>query len=75
MLAQVSLDTPSTLEKVTLDTSLILTEEDCELVDNWWQNVIDKNGHFDKTKDHTFLKKFKKEYPKQYKELIKTIET
>jgi len=62
------------LSKVTLDTPLILTEEDCELVDNWWQNVIDKNGHFDKTKDRIFLEKFKKEYPKQYKELIKTIQ-
>ena len=73
MLAQVSLDTPSTLEKVTLDTSLILTEEDCELIDNWWRNVIDKHGHFDETKDRTFLKRFKKEYPKQYEELIKAL--
>ncbi len=62
------------LSKVTLDTPLILTKEDCELIDDWWQNVIDKNGHFDETKDRTFLKRFKKEYPKQYKELIKAIQ-
>jgi len=75
VLGKVKLDTSLMLEKVKSDTSLMLTEEDCELIDNWWQHVIDKHGHFDATKDHTFLKKFKKEYPKQYKELIKTIET
>ncbi len=62
------------LGKARLDTSLILTKEDCERIDNWWRNVIDKNGHFDETKDRTFLKKFKKEYPKQYQELIKVIQ-
>ncbi len=74
MWEKVRLDTPLMLEKVRLDTSLILTKEDCELIDNWWQNVIDKNGHFDETKDRIFLEKFKKEYPKQYKGLIKAIE-
>jgi len=56
-----------------LDTSLILTKEDCEQIDNWWQNEIDEDGHYDETKDRIFLKRFKKEYPKQYKELIKTV--
>jgi len=62
------------LEKVRLDDSLILTKEDCERIDNWWQNVIDEDGHHDETKDQTFLKRLKKEYPKQYKELIKVFE-
>ena len=61
------------LGQVRLDTSLILTKEDCEQIDNWWQNEIDQDGHFDETKDRIFLKRFKKEYPKQYKELIKTV--
>ena len=55
-----------------LDKSLILTKEDCEQIDNWWQNEIDEDGHYDETKDRIFLKRFKKEYPKQYNELIKT---
>jgi len=59
--------------RVRLDESLILTKEDGERIDNWWQNVIDEDGHHDETKDHIFLKRFKKEYPKQYKELIKLI--
>jgi len=62
------------LGEVRLDTSLILTKEDCERIDNWWQNVSDEDGHFDETKDHIFLKRFKKEYPKQYKELIKAVQ-
>ncbi len=62
------------LGKVRLDTSLILTKEDCERIDKWWKNVIDEDGQYDKTKDRIFLKRFKKEYPKQYKELIKAIE-
>jgi len=62
------------LGKVRLDTSLILTKEDCERIDNWWQNESDEDGHFDETKDLIFLKRFKKEYPKQYKVLIKAIE-
>jgi len=61
------------LGQVLLDKSLILTKEDCEQIDNWWQNEIDEDGHFDETKDRIFLKRFKKEYPKQYKELIKTV--
>jgi len=56
-----------------LDKSLILTKDDCEQIDNWWQNEIDQDGHFDETKDRIFLKRFKKEYPKQYNELIKTV--
>ena len=60
--------------KVRLDNSLILTKKDCERIDNWWQNVIDEDGHHDETKDRTFLKRLKKEYPKQYKELIKVFE-
>jgi len=74
VLGKVRLDTSLMLKKVKSDTSLILTKEDCERIDNWWRNVIDKNGHFDETKDRTFLKRFEKEYPKQYKELIKAIE-
>jgi len=74
VLGNVTLDTSLILGKVTLDTSLILTKEDCERIDNWWKNVIDKDGHFDETKDRIFLKRFKKEYPKQYKELIQAIE-
>jgi len=61
------------LGQVRLDESLILTKEDCEQIDNWWQNEIDQDGHFDETKDRIFLKRFKKEYPKQYNELIKTV--
>jgi len=56
-----------------LDKSLILTKEDCEQIDNWWQNEIDEDEHFDETKDRIFLKRFKKEYSKQYNELIKTV--
>ena len=74
VLGKVRLDTSLILGKIRLDTSLILTKEDCEGIDNWWRNVIDKDGHFDETKDRIFLKRFKKEYPKQYKELIKAIE-
>ena len=59
--------------KVWLNKSLILTNEDCERIDNWWQNVIDEDGDYDETKDRVFLKKFKKEYPKQYEELIKAL--
>ena len=62
------------LGKVRLGDSLILTKKDCERIDNWWQNVIDEDGHHDETKDRTFLKRLKKEYPKQYKELIKVFE-
>ena len=61
------------LGNTRLDASLILTKEDCERIDNWWQNKIDEDGHFDETKDRIFLKRFKKEYPKQNKELIKTV--
>jgi len=56
-----------------LNKSLILTNEDCERIDNWWQNVTDEDGDYDETKDRVFLKKFKKEYPKQYEELIKAL--
>ena len=59
--------------KVWLNESLILTNEDCERIDNWWQNVTDEDGDYDETKDRVFLKKFKKEYPKQYEELIKAL--
>ena len=59
--------------KVWLNESLILTNEDCERIDNWWQNVTDEDGDYDETKDRMFLKKFKKEYPKQYEELIKAL--
>ncbi len=59
--------------KVWLNKSLILTNEDCERIDNWWQNVTDEDGDYDETKDRVFLKKFKKEYPKQYEELIKAL--
>jgi len=62
------------LGKVRLDTSLILTNEDCERIDNWWQNENDEDGHFDEAKDIIFLQRFKKEYPKQYKELIKAVQ-
>ncbi len=62
------------LGNTRLDASLILTKEDCERIDNWWQNVSNEDGHFDETKDRIFLKRFKKEYSKQYKELIKAIE-
>ncbi len=58
VLSKVRLDTSLILEKVRLDTSLILEKEDCERIDNWWRNVIDKNGHFDETIDRTFLKIF-----------------
>ncbi len=61
------------LSKVTLDTPVILTKEDCERIDNWWQYAIDEDGYYDKTKDRIFLKRFKKEYPTQYKELIKLV--
>jgi len=60
--------------KVGLDTSLMLTKEDCERIDNWWQNESDEYGHFDETKDLIFLQRFRKEYPKQYKVLIKAIQ-
>jgi len=60
--------------KVRLDSSLILTKKDCERIDNWWQYAIDEDGYYDKTKDRIFLKRFKKEYPKQYKVLIKAIQ-
>ena len=62
------------LGKVWSDTSLILTKEDCERIDNWWQNESDEYGHFDETKDLIFLQRFQKEYPKQYKVLIKAIQ-
>jgi len=59
--------------RVRSDESLILTKEDGERIDNWWQNVIYEDGHHDETKERIFLKRLKKEYPKQYKELIKLI--
>jgi len=62
------------LGKVWLDTSLILTKEDCERIDNWWQNDSDEYGHYDETKDLIFLQRFKNEYPKQYKVLIKAVQ-
>ena len=62
------------LGKVWLDESMILTKEDCEQIDSWWQNESDEDGHFDETKDLIFLQRFKKEYPKQYEVLIKAIE-
>ena len=55
------------------DKSLILSNEDCERIDNWWQNVTDEDGGYDEAKDRIFLKRFKKEYPKQYTELIKAL--
>jgi len=61
------------LGKVRLDTSLILTKEDCDRIDSWWQNESDEDGHFDETKDLIFLQRFKKEYPRQYEVLIKAI--
>jgi len=59
--------------KVRPDQSLILTKEDCERIDDWWQNTIDEDGYHNETKDQIFLKRLKKEYPKQYEELIKAI--
>ncbi len=61
------------MRKIRLDTSLILTKEDCERIDKWWKNVIDEDRQYDKTKDRIFLKRFKKEYPKSYEALIKII--
>jgi len=62
------------LGKVRLDESLILTKEECERIDNWWKNEIDEDGFYNEIQDHIFLKRFKKEYPKQYTELIKAIQ-
>jgi len=51
----------------------MLTKDDCERIDNWWQNVTDEDGSYDEAKDAIFLKRFKKEYPRQYKALIKEL--
>jgi len=55
------------------DKSLILTNEDCERIDNWWQNVTDEDGDYDETPDRIFLERFKKVYPRQYEEIIKVL--
>ncbi len=55
------------------DESLILTNEDCKRIDNWWQNVTDEDGDYDETPDRIFLERFKKVYPRQYEELIKAL--
>ncbi len=55
------------------DESLILTKEDCKRIDNWWQNVTDEDGDYDETRDRIFLERFKKVYPRQYEELIKSL--
>ena len=34
---------------------------------------IDEDGQYDETKDLTFLKRFKKEYPKDYEEVMKAM--
>ena len=34
---------------------------------------IDEDGHYDETKDLTFLKRFKKEYTKEYEEVMKAM--
>ena len=34
---------------------------------------IDEDGHYDETKDRNFLKRFKKEFPKQYEEFMKSV--
>jgi len=51
----------------------MLTKEDCERIDNWWKNVTDEDGRYDEAKERIFLKRFKKEYPRQYKELTKAL--
>ncbi len=71
---QLNLENMGIWRKVWLNKSLILTNEDCERIDNWWQSAIDEDGYYDKTIDRIFLKRFKKEYPKQYKVLIKAIQ-
>ncbi len=70
--SQINLEN-SGLGQARLDKSLILTKEDCERIDNWWQNITDEDGHHDEIKDQIFLERLKKEYPKQYKELIKAV--
>ena len=34
---------------------------------------IDEDGHYDETKDRTFLKRLKREYPEAYEELMKLL--
>jgi len=55
------------------DKSLILSNEDCKRIDNWWQNLTDEDGDYNETPDRIFLERFKKEYPRQYEELIKAL--
>ena len=55
------------------DESLILTNEDCERIDNWWQNLTDEDWDNDETPDRIFLERFKKVYPRQYEGLIKSL--
>jgi len=55
------------------DKSLILTNEDCERIDNWWQNLTNEDRDYDETPDRIFLERFKKVYPSQYEELIKAL--
>jgi len=55
------------------DKSLILTNEDCERIDNWWQNVTNEDGDYNETPDRIFLERFKKVYPRQYEEIIKAL--
>jgi len=56
------------------DESLILTNEDCERIDNWWQNLTNEDGDYDETPDRIFLERFKKVYPRQYEEIIKVLD-
>ena len=55
------------------DKSLILTNEDCKRIDNWWQNVTDEDGDYNETPDRIFLERFKKVYPRQYEEIIEVL--
>ncbi|QUC65326.1 hypothetical protein NsoK4_03515 [Nitrosopumilus sp. K4] len=45
-------------------------------IDDSWKlgdDGIDEDGHYDETRDRTFLKRLKREYPEAYKELVKIL--
>jgi len=56
--------------KAKLDKSLPLKPERLPI---FGADGIDEDGHYDETKDRTFLKRLRKEYPKAYKEFIEAV--
>jgi len=57
--------------KIPRDPTVAPTKPTIKEILGLGEDGIDEDGHYDETKDFTFLKRFKEEYPEKYEEFLK----